>query len=92
MKSNNNRILTIAVVLLLIANIALVALMVTGQNRQDKNGMGRKGDPFEMMEKELNMTAEPSKTTVRFCKNCQVGLLCPGKRQCRYRQYACCRL
>lgn len=61
MKSTNNRILTIAVVLLLITNIALVALVVMGKNKHDKGGPGRKGDPFEMMAKELGMTEQQKK-------------------------------
>jgi len=52
---NNNKILTIAVVLLLLTNIALVAFMLTG-----KRGKGRekyeRPDPAEMMAKELSMT------------------------------------
>ena len=60
MKNSNNRILTIAVVLLLIANIALVAFMVMGKNRKDGKPKG-KGDPSEMMAKELNMTEEQKK-------------------------------
>ncbi|MBL7748201.1 MAG: hypothetical protein JNM19_12270 [Chitinophagaceae bacterium] len=66
MKSTNNRILTIAVVLLLITNIALVALVVTGKNKHDKGGQGRKGDPFEMMEKELGMTEQQKKDHLQY--------------------------
>jgi periplasmic protein CpxP/Spy len=54
---NNNRILTIAVVLLLIANIALVAMMLMGK----KGGRERRGErpePAEMMAKELNMSEQ----------------------------------
>ena len=61
MKSSNNKILTIAVVLLLLVNIALVAFIVMGKNRNDKWHSGGKGDPFETMVKELNMTAEQQK-------------------------------
>lgn len=52
---NNNKILTIAVVLLLIANIALVAAMLMGKKKGgDKHPARRELD--EMMVKELNMT------------------------------------
>ena len=52
---NNNRILTIAVVLLLITNIALVIFMVKGRKGQGKRE-GR--DPFAMMVKELDMSEQ----------------------------------
>jgi periplasmic protein CpxP/Spy len=53
MKSSN-KILTIAVILLLITNIALVAMLVLGKQKKDKRG-GRE-QAFEMMVKELDMT------------------------------------
>ena len=59
MKNSNNKILTIAVVLLLLVNIALVIFMVKGRKPADR-GRG-KGDPFEMMVKELNMTEQQQK-------------------------------
>ena len=52
---NNNKILTIAVVLLLLANIALVAVMLTGKRGKNRERHER-ADPAEMMAKELNMT------------------------------------
>ncbi len=60
MRNSNNKILTIAVVLLLVANVALVAFMVM---KKDKGGAKHagKGDPAEMMAKELNMTEEQKK-------------------------------
>jgi Spy/CpxP family protein refolding chaperone len=58
MKNSNNKILTIAVVLLLIANIALVAFMIKGKNRGNSKRAGGKGNPAEMMYTELNMTEE----------------------------------
>ena len=62
MKSSSNKILTIAVVLLLIANIALVAFLVMGKNKKNSwHGGGGKGDPSEMMAKELNMTEQQKK-------------------------------
>ena len=51
MKSSNNKILTIAVLLLLLVNIALVAFILMGKNRNDKWHSGGKGDPFETMVK-----------------------------------------
>ena len=61
MKSSN-KILTIAVVLLLIANIALVAFLVMGKNKGNtRHGGSGKGDPSEMMAKELNMTEQQKK-------------------------------
>ncbi len=60
MKSSNNKILTIAVVLLLIINIALVAFMVLGKNKDTAKRTG-KPDPSEMMAKELNMTEQQKK-------------------------------
>ncbi len=57
MKSNN-KILSVAVVLLLLVNIALVIFMVKGRSKHNQ----RKGhEPFEMMVKELNMTDEQQK-------------------------------
>lgn len=53
MKSSN-KILTIAVILLLITNIGLVAMMVLGKGKKDrKNG---REEAFEMMVKELDMS------------------------------------
>lgn len=60
MKSSN-KILTIAVVVLLLTNIALVAFMVFGKNKQEGKRPAGKGDPFEMMVKELNMTEQQQK-------------------------------
>src|SRR5450432_624917 len=59
MKSSN-KILTIAVVVLLLTNITLVAFMVFGKNKQEDKRPA-KGDPFEMMVKELNMTDQQQK-------------------------------
>lgn len=60
MKSTN-KILAIAAVLLLITNIILVSMMVSGKNKQERKGPGGKGDPFEMMVKELSMTEQQQK-------------------------------
>jgi periplasmic protein CpxP/Spy len=61
MKSTNNKILIIAVVLLLITNIALVALMVTGRGTNNDKGRRGKIEPFELMVKELNLTVQQQK-------------------------------
>ncbi len=57
MKNSTNKILVIALVLLLIANIALVFMMVRGFNPRDHRKAGIHG-PLELMSKELNMTEE----------------------------------
>ncbi|MBC7875292.1 MAG: Spy/CpxP family protein refolding chaperone [Ferruginibacter sp.] len=67
MKNSNNKILTIAVVLLLIANIALVAFMIRGKNKGNPKRAGGKGNPAEMMYTELNMTEE-QKTAHKLLK------------------------
>lgn len=65
MKSNN-KILSIAVVLLLITNIALVIFMVKGKNQHEVKRSNGKGDPFETMAKELNMTEQQKKEHLQF--------------------------
>lgn len=59
MKSSTNKILTIAVVLLLLVNIALIVFIVRGKDSA-KRPNGR-GNPSDMMAKELNMTEEQKK-------------------------------
>lgn len=54
MKNSSTRILTIAVIILLVANLALVYFIMTGRKGNDRRE-GRK-DPMEMMMKELKMT------------------------------------
>lgn len=54
----NNRILTIAVVALLLANIALVLFLLTGKKNSDNRPHGGRIEPSEMMVKELGMTEE----------------------------------
>jgi Spy/CpxP family protein refolding chaperone len=61
MKSSGNKILIIAVVLLLITNIALVTFMVLGRNKPGGRHSGGRGDMAEMMAKELNMTEQQKK-------------------------------
>ena len=56
MKNSSNRIFTAAVILLLLANLALVYLMIRGKKVTDHRE-GRK-DPMEIMIKELNMTEQ----------------------------------
>ena len=51
---SSNKILTVAVVLLLLINIGLVVFMLTGKKKA--GGRPPKADPFEMMVKELKMT------------------------------------
>lgn len=60
MKGSTNKILVIAVVLLLATNIALVAFMMTGKNKRNEKTTGRKSNS-DMMAKELNMTEEQKK-------------------------------
>lgn len=60
MKNSTNKILTIAVVLLLITNIALVAFMMVGKGKKNGKRVGGK-DPSEMMAKELGMTEDQKK-------------------------------
>lgn len=59
MKNYTNKVLTIAVVFLLLTNIALVVFMLNKKQGGDK----RRGhsDLFEMMVKELNMTEQQQK-------------------------------
>lgn len=56
--NSNNKILSVAVVLLIIVNIALVIFMIKGKGRP---GERKGGEPFEMMVKELNMTDQQQK-------------------------------
>jgi Spy/CpxP family protein refolding chaperone len=65
MKSSN-KILTITVILLLVTNIALVAFMVMGKKKPEGKHPGGKGDPFEMMAKELNMTEQQKKEHLQY--------------------------
>ncbi len=60
MKSSTNKILTIAVVLLLVTNVALVAFMIMGKNKRSEKPQARK-NTSDMMAKELNMTEEQKK-------------------------------
>jgi Spy/CpxP family protein refolding chaperone len=51
-----NRILTVAVVLLLLVNAVMLVLMVKNRGHHDMKNRG--GGPFDMMVKELNMTEQ----------------------------------
>jgi Spy/CpxP family protein refolding chaperone len=51
-----NRILTIAVVLLLLVNVAMLIFMLKGRGHHDMKNRG--GGPFDMMVKELSMTEQ----------------------------------
>jgi protein CpxP len=57
MKNSSNKILTVAVVLLLLVNIALVVFMMQGRKKKGDKMHG-KGEPFEMMVKELGMSEQ----------------------------------
>jgi periplasmic protein CpxP/Spy len=59
MKNSTTRILSLAVVLLLLTNIGLVLFMVYG--KKDHRGRKMRGEPMEMMAKELNMTEQQKK-------------------------------
>ncbi len=58
---NNNKILTIAVVLLLLTNIGLIAFMMTGKRKKGEGKRPGNREPFEMMVKELGMTDQQQK-------------------------------
>ena len=58
MKTSSNKILTIAVVLLLLVNIAMLVFMFRGKKSHDFSRRGGKGGPFDMMVKEMNMTEQ----------------------------------
>lgn len=58
MKGSNNKIFTIAVILLLLVNIAMIVFMVKGRRHHNVKREGGKGGPFEMLAKELNMTEQ----------------------------------
>jgi Spy/CpxP family protein refolding chaperone len=61
MKNSNNKILIAAVILLLLVNIGLVIYFVKGRNKQESKHNSGKGQPFDMMVKELNMTDQQQK-------------------------------
>ncbi|NOT52859.1 MAG: hypothetical protein HOP10_16500 [Chitinophagaceae bacterium] len=52
----SNKFLTIAVILLLLINVAMLVFMLKGKRQGDKKAGGK--DPFGMMVKELGMTEQ----------------------------------
>lgn len=58
MKTTSNKILTIAVVLLLLVNVTMLVFMFRSKKHHDYSGRGGKGGPAEYMAKELGMTDE----------------------------------
>ena len=68
MKTSTTKILTIAVILLLLVNIAMLIFMLNrGKRPHDaKNPRGKNNDPFEMLAKELNMTDEQRSTHLKL--------------------------
>ena len=61
MRNSNNKILTVAVILLLVTNIALVFFLMNNKGKEGGKRSGAKGDPSEMMAKELGMTEQQQK-------------------------------
>ena len=57
MRNSTNKILAIAVVFLLLVNIAMVIFIVRGK-KQDDPKRGKCGNPIELMNKELDMTEQ----------------------------------
>jgi protein CpxP len=57
MKNSTNKILAIAVVLLLLVNIAMVIFIVKGKKPYDSR-RGKGSNSIEIMDKELNMTEQ----------------------------------
>jgi Spy/CpxP family protein refolding chaperone len=51
-----NKLLTIAVILLLLVNVGMLIFMFKGRDHRDMKN--RNGGPFDMMVKELNMTKQ----------------------------------
>ena len=68
MKTSTTKILTIAVILLLLVNIAMIIFMLNRGKRphDSKNPRGKGNDPFEMLAKELNMTEEQRSTHLKL--------------------------
>ena|SRR5258706_15377441 len=66
MKTSTTKILTIAVILLLFVNIAMIILMLKGKHPNGNRTSRDKSGPFEMMVKELNMTEEQKAAHQKF--------------------------
>ena len=58
MKISANKILTIAVILLLLVNVAMLVFMLRGRRPHSDKRQGGRGGPIEMMVKELDMTEQ----------------------------------
>ena len=58
MRFSTNKILTIAVVLLLLVNGAMLVFLLKNKKPHNSKSPGGSGGPFEMMVKELNMTEQ----------------------------------
>jgi hypothetical protein len=65
MKNSTTRILTIAVVFLLLTNIGLIIFMLMGKGNKADHSRGRRA-PFEMMAKELNLSGEQEKAFIKL--------------------------
>src|ERR1700741_341444 len=70
----SNKFLTIAVILLLLVNVAMLVFMLKGKKRGDKRQGGK--DPFGIMVKELKMT-ESQQTQFKQMKEEHFGAIRP---------------
>ncbi|MBI5857964.1 MAG: periplasmic heavy metal sensor [Sphingobacteriales bacterium] len=62
MKTSSNKILTIAVILLLLVNVAMLVFLLKGRRHHYGDKKPGKGGPVEYMAKELGMTEEQKNT------------------------------
>lgn len=70
-----NKILTIAVILLLLANIAMVIFIINSRNHHE-NRKSDKDGAFEMMDRDLNLT-EDQKSQVKKLRDAQFAIIHP---------------
>src|ERR1041385_342499 len=61
MKNSVNKVLAAAVIVLLLANIAMVIMMIKGRNKPDEKHTGNRQGPMEMMIKEVGMSEQQQK-------------------------------
>jgi len=61
MKNSVNKILVAAVVILLLANIAMVIMMIRGKGKPEEKRQGNRNGPMEMMIKEVGMSEQQQK-------------------------------
>jgi Spy/CpxP family protein refolding chaperone len=61
MKNTTNKFLLAAVILLLIANIVLVAFMIWGNDKKPAARSGGRGGPFDKLVKEMGMSDQQQK-------------------------------